>query len=1693
MLALLRVLGPPLGMWAFDRALRARGLSCAYDELDLSISRGQVELWHFALHPLDARGEPSPETLASLEHASIDVSMRDLLRGNFEVRRVGVEGFELELDLSNEGCKQLLSYLPPASAAPTPAPVSDANKQEPLELGLPFELSLLRLEHARIHLRDATATPPLDAQFDANLLLRDLGSARGPARMEFTLTAPRVLDVLRVNAQGKSAGRELDADMSIELQNLRAGVFQSQLQRLGLGVVAEQISFAARAEFKLRPHPSDPRALSAAIHLDQVRAVADGAEAFALDNFALAASKLSEHEAGIALLELDGLRGRALLNEREHLVAGGFEWIPREGAVKAQEPAGPPALNTAPPFAWRVGEMHLSNGAFHFSDRGVTPNLELELGPLRADFANLSSRAEDKAEFNLELQALPFAKHITLAGHATPFAELRSVSLAVAADGLAFAALDGRLGPLGLGADMNAGTARAQFDAELQLEASGAARGRASLTKLAFEEPDTQRNFFALDALQLEGFEFDPARALVRLGECSLDGLRFEAVRDAAGSVHALGLHSIDPTKAPVRQIAAAAVTRQRPTTAPRFELDRLLFENAAFVLRDEMTNPPTVFASTHARATVEELALGSASKTAKFTLGLGLESALESLDVTGTLATTFQPLGVDATATVAARGINFELFAPYLSAVGLTPTLAHGEFELRAQATAREDSGTWKASASVDGLHLRSEQLEIAAVERLALEGLEVGPGGVVLASLSFDKPQLRVKRDARGQFETLGLAWDPKAVTAKPAPESAVPAAESAPPAPKQLRLGSLAVRNAQLDWSDVALSPTLDATLSAGLELGPLSLAVGAAPVEFRATLASAENLERLECSGRFRLPPNDLALEAALTLDGLRAGPLARYLPQNVRMAPRSNHAQGSLSAALYPNAEGGLGVEVSLHDVAFGESGAATPDFQLGQLRLAASRLDTDAGVYLIDELALRGTRLGCARAADGTLELLGFEISPPATAPVANIAAPPTAAPSPAPAAKHGKAPRIEVAALDLDLQSLSFVDHQSNAAPTVASARLSAAKPLIISGEEIENLQPLELAFDGALTPFVSALHFDLRAQPLAREPRIDVDFKVGEIDARALAALVPSLVPLIGEGSMQHGVVSGQLGLALRLERRAPTEFDFTHGFGIDFDLEHLALRAQPDAEPVAALEALRVDVQHISPASGDVHIKSIEIERPSGVIVKRADGVHAFGLVITLPPPTAQVAQAQTPAVVSDTPTAVPTAAPGRPEIKLDSLVLREIDLVLRDESVKPPLQLVIDDLYAEVLRFTSRAFEEPLPVRFQVSLGSSPRPMPARDDTVQAAFDEIALSGNLSLFPAPNGRIKIDMSALDLRNFAGPAAAAGVKLGDGHLDAGIRVRLTEDGSADVDSNFTFSELSLDEPPGGPSSSILRLPAPLDVVLFALKNANDEHAVPLSFHVDHGQLGSGQLIGAALSCVGIVVGTAIASAPLRVVGTFTDLFGITGGDDPLAARAVTLDYAPGAIDLDEAQKLQLTRVIDALDDDEVVLVAQHAFGSADLAFSARMANPGPIECAELVSRTRLRKSQLLRDRDALHADARALYAVGRNEDALSASERLRAVERELFSTESSLDGLLELLRPNAERRAPKRTRLFCLDLAQARLDALAAFISTAKYKHALERTELRKPTFVLPSAAVPLPGRGRILIVPRLRKAG
>ncbi len=719
--------------------------------------------------------------------------------------------------------------------------------------------------------------------------------------------------------------------------------------------------------------------------------------------------------------------------------------------------------------------------------------------------------------------------------------------------------------------------------------------------------------------------------------------------------------------------------------------------------------------------------------------------------------------------------------------------------------------------------------------------------------------------------------------------------------------------------------------------------------------------------------------------------------------------------------------------------------------------------------------------------------------------------------------------PTVSLGKLDLHVERLSFVDESvTDRVPLrVADVRIATPAETTLLNAEPTELPPIEIGVTGRVEPLVGSFEVKTRAAPFSTEPTLNVDVAASAIDLTDLPRTIAGLAEVLGDGAMTAGEFSATLETTVKAKRTGPLDFAFKEGLGLETNLA-VALRESRDGEVLAGFENLRVDVASIDP-SGRVHIRDIELTKPEGRVRKSEQGFHVLGLVLRTPEedsprddddaegePEAEgeeeIAAADEVESAGDAQDDA-SADADAPEIRIDRVIVSGIDFALRDETVDPPASLPITGLDVEVRKFSNRMFTEERTLAFNASLEGGEIPLPKRLDQSalfgaiadavkvvagdaetkeledRAIFGEIGASGRLAFFPEPKGWAKARIDSLELGSLSSFAAASGVQLDDGVLDAKVDVRLLAGGDMKTRAGFTFTDLQLSEPPDGPIFRYLHLPAPLDTVIFVLRDEDGSIHIPLNFALEQGQISNAEIAKIATTTLGSVIADALASAPLRVASVATDLIPLPfGGEDELVAPA-TIEFEAGAVAVGNDAPENLAPIIEQMRDDETISIKlTHSLGSSDLTAISAKVNLSEDESRAIVHRLRTERTEWVRERARLAAEVRAALASGTSDLARRAMARLREVDREIGETDRSLDRILEQLAPGAPRRAPRRTRAGCVRLAEARLAALREQVLAELGPDVpAERVDAGRPRFQLSDGTT-----GRIVVTPKRKSA-
>ncbi|MCB9914742.1 MAG: DUF748 domain-containing protein [Planctomycetes bacterium] len=1156
--------------------------------------------------------------------------------------------------------------------------------------------------------------------------------------------------------------------------------------------------------------------------------------------------------------------------------------------------------------------------------------------------------------------------------------------------------------------------------------------------------------------------------------------------------------------------------------------------ERVAFV--DRSREEPVEFALEALDARLVGLVLGGEGERAPARLELSASAGelARELSLRGALATRPNALDVHGELELSAGGLDLRRLAPYLAPLQIEPVVADGALHVGVRADVVERDGRTTFGLALADVALREGDEELAALGALELEDASATPAELRIGALRVRAPRLAVTLEETGALRTLGLRVLPRVpvegglarlprlhelIDLSALEELARSIALGEGPA---LRLDALALEDAQITWNDLVAAPAVHAPLGVDARLDGLVLGREAPPARFDATLRVADALERLHARGELLAAPRHAHLTADVAGAGLRAGALASYVPPGVEVTLVDGRLTAVLDAELEEREPGVYAARAALSQVDYREAGAERALFALGELGGSLDRYAPEEGVLELGELFVRGVELDLERDGGQVLRALGARVDLQALA----AAAPPSSEPSAAPAERFvdrsGSAkeleerkpfPRVSLRGLDVGVARLGIADAAVRGGrPLDLALALRTDAPQVLLDAQPEELAPLKLHVGGAVPPAVGEIAVDVVAEPYAAEPRLHVDARVGGIDAQGVLELLPELAEQIDGAGLREGELTASLDVVLRARRRGPTDFDLRSGFGLELEMGELALRDRPGGEVLGGLGGVRAEVRRFEPRTGDLHVTELELVEPKGHATRVAEGLRVAGVVLKVPTGEAQAAAPDDePEAASAETELVPQVAlpDDLPDLRIDRFYVTGMDVTLRDEVVTPRMVLPLRDLDVEVRGLSTSALRQGRPVRFNAFAGAGAVLLPERDAygrlvrlqegeesewplgryavERRPAFDELTVNGEVKLAPTLAGRLELALRGLELLNYSGLSREAGVEIQDGVLDQTVSMRLRERGLS-VDSTSTFTGLSMSEGEGGPLSSALSLPAPLDTVLFMTRNASGENVLPASLYVPASGLSLSSLAATAVSTLTQVLASSIAQSPFRVVGGLLDLTGVTSDEpEPRTLDSTDLAFEPGAAREAAADGADLTALREKLRaEPDLVLVVQHELGGGDVARCAALANPDPRWCAELAAGLRLDKQRLWALRERAAEEVRVEYAMGELDRAESLAQHLRELDAQLGRTEDALDEIYQLLRPGAERRADKRTKAACLELARLRLALARARLLAELGPEVAERLDVRRPRF----APAEGDGGGRVVVTPKRR---
>lgn len=1737
-----------------DGAAEEQGLRIGYERLDVSLLGLDVELWHLDVTPRDAANDTPP--LMHLEYVRADVAVLSLLVGDLVVRRAEVDGLDMDLELDEDG---RLVGLPAGDADPTDpdddAPERDAPEDadadadeadaEPASLRAPLALDALRVQQLRVALLDRSVDPPVQTLLRGEVRLSDLGSTRRPARLDVLLSADGLLDSLRIDGRYEADDDHGRLDLDLALRGLRPGALTGHLAPAGVAPAAEALDLDLALEADVTRAAPGAAALAVEAALSGLELRADGAAELTLERVGLSIASLGSQLTHIARVDVGPLRAQATRRPDGRLLVGGLllggPTAPStDDAPAADEPAGDPGV-------LRLDELVVSDVQARWRDEGFDPPTQLDVILDTLRLADVDTADPTLPVFiDMDARVPGVLGALTVDGDALPFGDDGGrADLDILFTGLTPSGLGGYLADAGVRSEIEDGRLELALDAAWTRDATGALTAQASLGDMVLFDSEAPR--LHLGRLELRDVVVPgEGGGPLHIASVALDGTRLAARKDADGLLHVAGFVLGDPavtsTRVPAddapaapRASGAPAAPASDPAAGAGLRLDRLRW-TATVDWDDSSVDPLFALRVPDLDLQVSDLVVDPGASfplAATLVARLGVDELLEELRLTAHVAPESDAarLGVE----LRARGLHGEPLQPLLASSGMVSELDSAEFSLGVDGTVSQADGTTRLAAQLADLSFRDGDRELLAVDLVRVSEARFGAGASI-DDVLVTGARVHARRDADGTLHALGLRIPPAgdgeptsddaAPTTAPAdggrPASDPPATSAAP----GLQLASLRLDSLDVHWSDTAVDPPAQLTLSTRLELSDLAPGPGATPAQVELALAVDGLLDDLGLRGE--VVPDPRAFVADLALRGRVPGydAVLGYLPPGVRPNGDAVELDGHLSARALTADDGSLDVTAELGQLSLTD--ASGHGLGLQAVRLRAPRLDTAGGQFEIETMRLDGAWARAHKDLDGALNVLGLSVASapdaasPATAeprapddtaavepgdaapteavasvdpttPVAPPAAPPAASmptqgppPAAVPAGGFAELPQLVLEDLGLHVSELVLTDARHPDAPPLAlrDLRFENDDALVLDGEDPEASPAMGFTLTGSAAPILDGLELRLVLAPFAVERMLGVHVHLSGIRGAALTEVLPDLAETLDASELEDGHLHFGVEARVGGRRRHPLEWIPGTGVSLDVVVKDVAIRDGAEGEPLVGLRGLRLDAPRIVPSLNLVHVRSLEITEPIAHLEQSERGLRVADVVL-LAPPADEGADEGAPEVlvtdaefvegedtegelvvtIEDTTPAEPAETASGPalDLRLDSFVLGDIDVSLVDHTTTPSTHLPLEALDVSVLGFSTRALVEPLPVRFQLLLGlgdvPDPRATAAEPDATIPLASEISVDGRLTLAPHLVGWVKASVDALRLVGFKGAASNAGVEIEDGTLDARFDLRFAEDGSLDTRNDIVFRDLDLSEPEDGLISSLLSLPAPLDTVVFLLRDDSAAIKIPLNVSVDADGLSLGEITSVATATLGRLIGNAVANSPLRVVGGLGDaalfmgdMVGL-GSDEPEAvAEQPPLDllFEPVGTQLVADVRAQLDELGRRLvEDEQLVLTLRHGLGQRDLSEASVRASPPPEVCLQLVSRLRTRKTMLLAAQDLLADEVRAAHATGQLAAGRQATRRLVDAQRELGLIERALDGVLDVLRPGAESRAERRTRDACQSIAALRLDGVRRYL--------------------------------------------
>ena len=436
-----------------------------------------------------------------------------------------------------------------------------------------------------------------------------------------------------------------------------------------------------------------------------------------------------------------------------------------------------------------MSQISISKVDALFDDRAFSPPIPLHAQipqMVIKDFGAKPGAPPIASQIDMQLIVPGVMRSMKVSGSATPFADRKSIELAIQGEGLNPQLIKPYLQTLGLTSLLSDASFKCKLSADVTQDAKGVMTANAHLHEIVLHDAAdllTLDDIAITGAVGRSGIEGDShqghadhradarhqARARRTGGSVWISARsgtadyaqrsspsRYSGGGPGGGSVEAR--RCATPTLTLPRSTGGgenAASPQVSQLVLPRLNIDHFSWKGTRVQITDQTVSPPSSFGISELMVDLKDLHLDPSGKASnqppgRLNVHLVADGLADDLTITGDLAPSSN--GISANLDVAGNHLHTATLTPYLRPLGIEPLIHDGSLHLKTTvALATTDKGL-KALASLSDLSLKDGDAELLGAGSLKVSEVNLEPGRLDVGDVEVINPRVSAGRDESG-----------------------------------------------------------------------------------------------------------------------------------------------------------------------------------------------------------------------------------------------------------------------------------------------------------------------------------------------------------------------------------------------------------------------------------------------------------------------------------------------------------------------------------------------------------------------------------------------------------------------------------------------------------------------------------------------------------------------------------------------------------------------------------------------------------------------------------------------------------------------------------------------------------------------------------------------------------------------------